>query len=149
VVRLDAEAVELGLEDHAAFARCTAKDGGVVTEELDRIAITLSSQEEGLEHVWSPNRSKGNRGETKPRVVVDQVENLDVAAVGQLPVSGVGLPHLIGQFGLKANPGGFRPFLRLGHNQPMGFEDAPDGSLRASDAKAELQVQDDGLGTGV
>ncbi len=130
VVRLDAEAVELGLEDHAAFAWCAAEDGGVVAEELGRIAVALSSQEEGLEHVWSPNCSKGNRGETKPRVVVDLVEDLDVAAVGQLPVSGVGLPHLVGQLGLKANPRGPRALLRLRCDQAVRLQDSPDGRPR-------------------
>jgi hypothetical protein len=38
-------------------------------------------------------------------VVVDDVEDLDVAVTGQAPVDDVALPALVGQVGLEAFPG--------------------------------------------
>jgi hypothetical protein len=40
--------------------------------------------------------------------------------VDEVPVGGVGLPALVGQFGLKAFPAGERPFVRPGVTNPCG-----------------------------
>jgi hypothetical protein len=39
----------------------------------------------------------GHAGDTKPGVVVDEVDDLDLALVGEVHVGDVGLPQLIGQ----------------------------------------------------
>jgi hypothetical protein len=36
-------------------------------------------------------------------VVIDQVEDLDIAGVGELPVGGIRLPELVREFGLEAD----------------------------------------------
>jgi hypothetical protein len=51
-------------------------------------------------------------------VVVEDVEDLHVGAVGQGPVGGVGLPAFVGEFGFEAEIGAARPFLRLGVTKP-------------------------------
>jgi hypothetical protein len=46
-------------------------------------------------------------------VVVDNVQDRDLGAVGQLPVGEIGLPTLVGLIGAKRSPRRPRPFLRL------------------------------------
>jgi hypothetical protein len=43
-------------------------------------------------------------GKGESGVVVEQVEDFHVGAVGQVPVGDIGLPELVGQFGLEAFP---------------------------------------------
>ena len=52
-------------------------------------------------------------GESDSGTVVEEVEDLDRGAVGELPGSGVGLPGFVGQFGFEADEGRSRSFLRL------------------------------------
>src|SRR5450759_2658045 len=82
-------------------------------------------------------------------MVIDQVQNLDVGAVGQLPVGRVGLPHLVGQLGLEAYPGRLGALVRLRLDQAVGFADSPDGRPRRSSSEAEPEVVGNGLGAGV
>jgi hypothetical protein len=49
-----------------------------------------------------------------PRTVIEEVQDLDRAAIGQLPGRGVELPGFIGQFGLEANERRAGTFVRLG-----------------------------------
>jgi hypothetical protein len=51
-------------------------------------------------------------------VVIEEVEDLDVGAVGQRPVGRVGLPALVGQLGLEATPRALRSLLGLGVTKP-------------------------------
>ncbi len=44
----------------------------------------------------------GVAGDGQPGVVVDDVEDLDVGAVGEVPVGDVGLPAFVGQVGFEA-----------------------------------------------
>ena len=60
-------------------------------------------------------------------MVVLEVENLDLAAVGELPLGGVALPGLVGQLGLEADERSFGALVGLGDDQPLALEDAPDG----------------------
>jgi hypothetical protein len=46
-------------------------------------------------------------------VVVDDVEDLGVAAIGELPVGDVGLPQLVRQVGGEPVPGCAGPLVRL------------------------------------
>ena len=47
-------------------------------------------------------------------MIVDDVEDLDVGAVGKLPMGDVELPAFVGLFGLEADVAAFRAFVRLG-----------------------------------
>ncbi len=78
-------------------------------------------------------------------MVVDQVEDLDLAGVGEVPLGGVGLPELIGEFGFKADEGGLGPFVRLRCDQALALEDAPDGDSRRGLVEAAGEVMEDGL----
>ena len=82
-------------------------------------------------------------------MVVEVVEDLDVAAVGEVPVGGVGLPHLVGQLGLEADEGAAGPLLRLRNDQAVTREDAPDGGHRGSAEAGDPQVVGDGGGTSI
>jgi hypothetical protein len=46
----------------------------------------------------------GGGGGQQPGVIVDDVEDLRVAAIGQRPVGDVGLPQLVGQLSFKPVP---------------------------------------------
>ena len=76
-------------------------------------------------------------------------QDLDFGSVCHQPVGRVGLPHLIGQLGLEANPGGLGALVWLRLNQPMGLEDPPYGWPRWRSSEAEPEVVGDGLGAGV
>jgi hypothetical protein len=51
-------------------------------------------------------------------VVVDEVQDLDLGAVGQMPLGGVRLPAFVGQAGLEADEGGARPLCGCGVIKP-------------------------------
>jgi hypothetical protein len=65
-------------------------------------------------------------GDAEPGVVVDDVEDLDVVAVGEGPVGDVHLPALVGEFGFEADVGAAGPFVGLGGDEPAGVENSPD-----------------------
>jgi hypothetical protein len=46
-------------------------------------------------------------------VVVEAIENLDISAVGELPMGGVRLPELVGEFSREADERGARSLVRL------------------------------------
>jgi hypothetical protein len=46
-------------------------------------------------------------------VIVEDVEDLDLAAVGEAPVGDIGLPAFVGLVGAERAPRGAGPFLRL------------------------------------
>ena len=82
-------------------------------------------------------------------MVVDEVEDLDLARVGEVPLSGIGLPELVGELSLEADEGGSGPFVWLGRDQALALEDAPDGDPRGSLVEAASEVMEDGLRTGI
>src|SRR5438094_8737987 len=100
---LNAEVVELCIESHAAASRFAAKDGGVVAQEASWSPVLLDRGIEAVECVCGLDGWEGDRGQAEPRVVIDQVEDLDFAGVGQVPLGGVGLPELVGQLSLEAD----------------------------------------------
>jgi len=57
---------------------------------------------------------EGFAGDGESRLVVEEIQDLDRAAVGELPGSRVQLPGLVGQAGFEADEGGARSFVRLG-----------------------------------
>jgi len=52
-------------------------------------------------------------------VVVEEVEDLDIAAVGEAVVGEVGLPHLVGQVGFESCVRRFGAFFRFGGDVPV------------------------------
>src|SRR5712691_7444808 len=74
--------------------------------------------------------AKAGGGEGDSRAVVEEVQDLDRAAVGQRPGGGVGRPGFVGQLGGKADEGRLGPFLGLRRDEAVAFEDAPDGGHR-------------------
>ena len=92
----NAEALQLGLEDHLALSRFAGEDGAVVGEHARGEAVTFRCRVKGFDDIGSLHCDGcGARGE-QTGVIVEEVEDLRAAAVGQLPVREVALPHLIG-----------------------------------------------------
>jgi hypothetical protein len=70
-------------------------------------------QLEGLDDVGGLGRDERAGRDQQPRVVIDHVQDLDVAAIGEGPVGGVGLPALVGQLGLEPPPRALRSLVGL------------------------------------
>ena len=66
------------------------------------LAIMGNPSQEDLVHGTRFETRHGHRSQDQPRVVVDEIEDFNVAAISELPVGAVGLPHLVGQLGLEA-----------------------------------------------
>ncbi len=74
---------------------------------------------------------------------------LGVAAVGEMPVRGVGLPELVGQLGLEADERRARSPLRLRRDEPVALQDAPDRGHRGGTAALQAEVMRNGVWTAV
>jgi len=70
------------------------------------------------------------RAERGARVIVDEVDDLDVGAVRQVPVGHIALPALVGKFRGEANPTGAGPLLGLGRDEPATHQHAVNGGER-------------------
>jgi hypothetical protein len=93
---------------------------------LKTAALSLSREEAG-DDVGAFDSEVRVGGQAEAGVVVEEVEDLDVGAVGQLPVGSVDLPHLVGEVGLEAYEGAAGALLGLGNDAAVAGEDAPDG----------------------
>jgi hypothetical protein len=130
-VRLaDAEVGEQVLEAVAAAGEAGRGDRSVVGERGGRPAVGVAGCGERGHHVVAADPPEDGAGEQVAGVVVEPGADLDLAPVGQAPVGEIGLPQLVGRRGLEAPPGAARALARLGHDQPGGVEDAPDGRGR-------------------
>jgi hypothetical protein len=76
-----AEPLELRLEADLAAPRRPDEDRPVVGEQAGRRPVGLDRGQEGAYDVAALDRPEGVGGEAQPGVVVDQVEDLDVAPV--------------------------------------------------------------------
>jgi hypothetical protein len=82
-------------------------------------------------------------------VVVDEVADLDVGAVGEEPVSDVGLPAFVGLGRFEADVAALGPFVRFGNDEaPLG-QDPPDRRQCRGLPVASLQVRCDRGRTGL
>jgi hypothetical protein len=98
----DPEGGELAFQrDPAAAAVAAGEHGRVVGEHLLREAVAGHGGVQAGDDVAGFEDRPGGGASQQPGVVVGDVEDLGVAAVGQRPVGDVGLPALVGQVGLE------------------------------------------------
>ena len=146
VAEPDAQGGEFAFEgDPAAAAVQAGKDRAVVGEHPLRppvaghCGVQVGHDVAGLE-----DRPGGGAGE-QPGVVVDDVEDLGVAAAGERPVGDVGLPQLVGQVRREPVPGRAGPLVRLGNDKTPAGQDPPDRRHRRRGARLLAQMPGDGL----
>jgi len=92
--------------------------------------VPVDGGQERAHDIAALDRPEGLGGEQQAGVVIHEIEDLDVAPVGQAPVGRVGLPQLVGQGGLEPDERRARPLVRLGRDQVVTPEDAPDRRRR-------------------
>jgi hypothetical protein len=96
VVEADPESAEFDLEyDPAAAAGCAGENGAVVGEHAGGDSPLHKGMLKGAEDIGAGDAAPHVAAEGAAGVVVEEVENLDVGAVGELPVGGVGLPAFV------------------------------------------------------
>jgi hypothetical protein len=82
-------------------------------------------------------------------VVIDRVQDLDVGAVGERPVGGVGLPPLVRHRGLEPHERAPWTLLGLWGDEAPAAEDPPDRRGSRGVAVAPLEVHRDRVGAGI
>lgn len=82
-------------------------------------------------------------------MIVEEGEDLHPDACAEPPVGEVGLPGLVGELGLEAQVGGTGTLPGLWGDQPVAFENFPDCGNRRATAVASIQVEGDGVGSGI
>jgi hypothetical protein len=89
------------------------------------------------------------RGHKETRVVVDEVQDLDVTSVREAPVRHICLPHFVRQLGTEADQRGLRSFLRLVGDEPVAAQHSPDRRHRRHASELALEVTGDRVRSGV
>ena len=80
------------------------EDGSVVGQDRCGCAPVGEGRGDGVDDVGAGGDGSGDTGDGQSGVVVDDVEDSDLAVIGQAPVGDVGLPESVGQVGLEAFP---------------------------------------------
>jgi hypothetical protein len=88
-------------------------------------------------------------GHAQPGVVVDEVEDLDVAAVGQGPVGDVGLPAFVRLLSGEPDIAVLGTLVRLGDDEATGPQDPPDRRDCRRGVVAAFEVERDRRGAGL
>ena len=102
VPEADAAVVEGDLQRDASTATAAAGEHRpVVGQHAGRIAIASSSFTEAVVDVGGLEHPQGVAADAESGVVVEEVENLHVGALGELPVGDIKLPALVGLLGCK------------------------------------------------
>ena len=105
--------------------------------------------EKCLDDIGAGDASVRSDVEQVAGVVVEEVQDLGVGAVGKGPVGEVGLPGFVGLVRFEAAQRGAGPFVRFRYHGACSAQDAVD-RCRGRDGDAfALKVGGDGLGTGV
>ena len=93
----------------------------------------------------------GAAGQQQPGVVVEDVEDFHVGAIGEAPVGDVGLPEFVGLVGGQAFSGRAGSFVGLGYDESALVQDAPNRrySRHIGDGGVAGQVFGDGGRAGV
>ena len=73
-------------------------------------------------------------------MVVEEADDLDLAAIREVPLGRVGLPHLIGLVRLEAYVAGLRALLRLRGDEALPHQDAVDRGRRRGVAELAPEV---------
>ena len=107
----------LGATDSAMTDRADGR-GGARGSTQRRDAVGVAGRGERGHHVVAGDPPEGRAGEQVAGVVVEPADDLDLGAVGEVPVGEVGLPDLVGRGGLEPDPGAARALARLGHDWP-------------------------------
>ena len=150
VDQADAEGGQVAFErDLTAAARLGGEDGAVVCEDGGGQSPAGERVVEDVDDVGGFVDRQRVAGDGQAAVVVDDVEDLDGGAVGEVPVGGVGLPALVGLVGFEADQRRLRAFLRLGGDEPAAGQDPPDRRGGGCGAVAPVQVRGDGRGAGI
>jgi hypothetical protein len=98
------------------------------------------------DHAGAGDAVEDGGAEKVAGVIIEPVEYLDVAAVGQVPVGEVRLPALVGLGCLEAVVGAARPLLRLGCDQAGSVQDPSDRGGGRDRQPALVEVPGDGQG---
>lgn len=116
MLALNAQAFQLKLQEDLSAAGAGGEDGGVVAEQGGRQIELTGGGVEAVDDVAGADGAECPGGEEEAGVVVQEVENFDRAAVGELPGCGVDLPGLVGELGHEADEGATRALLGLGRD---------------------------------
>lgn len=100
-------------------------------------------------HVGGLGGRAGVGGDEQAGVVVNDVEDVDLDAAGELPVGEVGLPALVGHGCFEADRGAAGALVGLGGDESSLGQDAPDRGWRWGVAVPLGEVVGNGVGTGV
>ena len=104
---------------------------------------------EHLEDLRGDGCGKHPGGHRNPRVVIEEVHDLDPGVIGDAPMGNVGLPAFVRQLGLESDPGAPRALVGLGHHEPPTAKHPPDRRDRRHLIVAKAQVVVDRLGPGI
>ena len=105
VAEPDPQGGELASErDPAAAAVQAGKDRAIVGEHPLGPAVAAHRQVQVSDDAGGFEDRPGGGASEQPGVVVDDVEDLGVAAAGEGPVGDAGLPQLVGQIGGEPPP---------------------------------------------
>jgi hypothetical protein len=101
VLVLDAEAGELVLEQDLAAAGAASEDCGVIAEHRSGEIELAGGGVKGLYDVVGSDGGKGAGGQVQAGVIVQEVEDLDLATIGQLPGASSRTPRVKGASSLR------------------------------------------------
>ena len=115
----------------------------IVAEQAGWIAIGGNGFAEAGVDVAGLEHPEGVAAYAQPRVVVDDVEDLDVGAVGEWPMGDIQLPAFVGLLGLEADVAALGTFVRLGGDEASNGQNPPDRGHRRAFTTALLEVNCD------
>jgi hypothetical protein len=104
---------------------------GVVGQRRRRIPIGGSGYAESTVDIRALECSLGVAVQAAAGVVVDHVEDLHGAAVGELPVGDVELPVLVGLLGLEPDVARLRSFVRFRTRRTRSSHSRPSDVVRS------------------
>ena len=142
----DPQLVALELQGAASTSGSRGEHRTVIGQQRRREPLGRSGFVEARHHVGSLEHAKGIGAHQEPGVVIDRVQDLDVGARGELPVSNVFLPAFVRHLGREPDRGGLRSFLRLGGDEATTRQDPPDRGHRRWCDPATIQVVGDRVG---